>query len=372
VSGALAQGLSEAQREVERQRTVAANLNFFDLVFALPEGLPVDAGLRADALTLVRQQRQALAQRLQQQAAADARVGEPDDKGVPFPSLVFSRALEAASRWAVDTAGAWHRAWLAQQATSAWQCVAGSEVLAGFARRVWMIHRLPAGQRAAALADEAATMARYGELPAQGDARVPPLPTLLLPEPLRGADAASPPTPSASTARTPLPPAAAYALWRKDARADAPATDLVCGMAQWWFKEQMRSASVPESQALDELLYAWRPGPTHFFGGRDATRRNPPGDAAAYPPVATRFEVQGTVTVEIQLDAKAAVVSTRIAQRRLDVPGLAAGAPSWAFADVFDHASQARARAMSHRVPEPNELKAGLATRRLAFVWKLQ
>ena len=80
------------------------------------------------------------------------------------------------------------------------------------------------------------------------------------------------------------------------------------------------------------------------------------------------FEIEGTVRVEVEVDAQGSLLSARIKERSIKVPGLH-GARPVAFETALDEASLARAR-LAWKRPPATTTEAGVKT--LEFVWRLE
>lgn len=227
--------------------------------------------------------------------------------------------------WRVDSLGAEDDAMQRRLLSSPFICRHNADPTP-FRFVIAQIQALPVPERAKALDFERQRLARWG----QPRGRLPdwpvPMPDVQIAAAvdaaLRGAVPADPPLPSSIR----------RAYWRDD---EVPTTDNLaraCEAAGWWLQQ----AGAPP-QALDLVRLALMPRARRGVSG--VPRR--PGE---YPPAAALHGVEGTVTVEMDVDADGLPQRPRIVQRSVSVPGLR-DRPI-AHETLFDDASLVRVRAM--------------------------
>lgn len=199
-----------------------------------------------------------------------------------------------------------------------------------FARKILRIQAMPPASRKAALATEAALLARWGA----PRSAVPEWPALHPRDVVKAALAGN-----ADGARIPaLSPVLASLLLTDGRPYEKMAYDERCLVQQWWLR-----ASLAQGKSPDAALNAFRygilgPAPDRFYDEADEE-----ADAAAagasgrppYPRFAARFDVSGTTTVSRRFDAQGKPVEASIVKREIKVGGIRGVRPV-AFEDVLD------------------------------------
>ena len=90
-----------------------------------------------------------------------------------------------------------------------------------------------------------------------------------------------------------------------------------------------------------------------------------------YPPLAGIYEVQGSVVLQLKIDAEGQFKGATVVDRKLSVPGLQ-GARPLAFETSLDEATIALAAKATYSKPEPSQLSNGVMTARKEYAWTLK
>ena len=259
----------------------------------------------------------------------------------------------------LESAGEAHdEAWLAVYSRPA-ACNAPPNV-DGFAARMAMLEELPKEQRDAALAGERALLLRWGTvrggLPQRSAASVEMQVAQKIGQIKAGGKRDSPPM-SPQLAFLLLTRTDESPLYRKDR----------CAVARWWLSMQPAGDASARRKVLDELRY------TTMFGiaDRDYSERDSaakPDLVASYPPLATRYHVEGLITLKLSIDAEGKLQRAEVLRRDIQVPGIRGNRPV-AFETLLDAAAVARAASNRYAKPAPEKLKAGVmvATQEMQF-----
>lgn len=237
------------------------------------------------------------------------------------------------------------------------ESLAGTEPAAQMAT---LIDALPAEQRAAAWAGEAARLSRWGQevrtvLPpaerALDDSLVPALVPAALSKTL-----ASMPEPLRTTVQAP-----GWTL------AQQPPAQR-CELLRWWSQEQVRAKRLSARQGMLAWRTALAARSADFLlvalprSGAQAI------DKGGYPVVARRLGLSGRVVVEQDVDAAGKPVHMFIQRRELRAASLG-NQPPLALEHELDPATLERVAAMPRSAPEPANLRNGTATGRVAIEW---
>jgi hypothetical protein len=142
-----------------------------------------------------------------------------------------------------------------------------------------------------------------------------------------------------------------------------------CLLRQWALRSASTSRSTESEPAWHAYIYDVTPHVHHWMP--QSPRQKDPRDTSGYPHLAKRFAVEGKTVVEVTLNDAGVVQGSRVVARRVTVPGIE-GVRAVAFETVFDDASLGRVKSMAHESPKPEQLKEGVARRRIELVWKLQ
>lgn len=228
------------------------------------------------------------------------------------------------------------------------------------AQMATLIDALPADQREAAWAGEAARLARWGQ-----ETRT------VLPPPERSLeDSLLPALAPAALSKTlaSMPEALRPVVQAPGSTLAKQAPAQRCELLRWWSQEQVRLKRLSPRQAM----LAWRTAlavrsqdfllPGLPRAGDQAL------DAGGYPVVARQLGLSGRVVVEQDVDAAGKPVHTFIQRRELRATSLGNQVPL-ALEHELDPLTLARVAAMPLSAPEPATVRDGTATRRTAIDW---
>ena len=293
------------------------------------------------------------------------------ERSAPLPELAGDRTLARLynefALWSLDSAGPAHDALVLQALQDEKACHPLAEPFTEMDQRLTRLRSLPPAELARALAFEKTLLERWGterKLPA-----AEPFPVAEQIQRLRNGQASGNP---------PLPPTlsnyvaeARSGLRREVARARA--TDR-CLLQHWALRGALQAK--PDAAAQSALLARLREGlairlPELLWMSREAAG-TPRNATDGFPEVAKRFGVSGTVTLNVELDAKGTLLRSSVAERDLQVPGIPAGTRPVAFETLLDEASLARARLQTYKPPAEKQLKNGVMTAQQPFVWNLE
>jgi hypothetical protein len=287
---------------------------------------------------------------------------QPAPDGSELASMLYLRMLNELALW--------HLQPLTPRATEAWITAAQhprfcalDHAPSWYARQVLRWSLLPAADLAAVLEGERAALQRLGEAPQPPE------------RPSPGALEAAAETmqrlrQQGTRPRVTMPPLLASGVLALDKPPAQLSLFERCALAQWGLRDRLAALppgdAAARAAAWDAFRFDWMPDLQDHYGERPAPA-DPKGAEApgAYPALARRHELTGTVTVEISLDAQQRVQQARVVARVLRMPGLA-GRPV-AFDGALDAAALAQARDPA-RVRHP----PGKPVRQLDFVFKLE
>jgi hypothetical protein len=353
------------------QEALAQSRQLLDHLLELPASLKLSADGRALAEAVLQPHRERVAAvwpAWQEQAVAaniDMSAKRKADRKVDLKQAALqlsARAVNEAALWFADAEPhASDAAWVeALRRGGLCTNLAGSEPVAQMAM---LIDALPADQRAAAWAGEAARLSRWGQ-----ETRT------VLPAPERALeDGLVPALAPAAIAKTltSMPEALRTAV-------QAPGWTLVgqgpaqrCELLRWWSQEQVRLKRLNPRQAMLAWRTALAARSGDFLlaglprGGAEAI------DAGGYPRVARLLGLDGRVVVEQEVDAGGKPLHSFIQRRELRAASLGNQAPL-ALEHELDQATLERVAAMPRSAPEPATLRDGSATRRVAIEWVMK
>lgn len=347
-------GSAGAATEAEIAATTASVLRAFSDVFALPADLRLQPSLRQDAQRMG----QAHVEQLRTWVAA-----WPAQIRAALPAgAVMSRAQLDRAMWSrfYNELTAWR---LAAGTPGSGTVLAQADALPLRACREFshtspwpglllLAQALPPERQAQALRAEQQLLQRWGQWP-----EPPPVPQVSLDDQTRSLIA----EPQQAPAMVPVLAAAVFA------NEPPPANPRLRCLSRLWRLQAALAARLPADAARAAFAYAstpkiddWIPAPA----GAAA-------DDGEYPTLARRFEVQGTVLVEVQLDAQGRMLGSRIASRNLTAMDQV-GVRPLAFETLLDEASLKRAARVAMPPPAAADLKDGVARRRLELVWRLE
>lgn len=251
---------------------------------------------------------------------------------------VVARLFNELALWQVEPGdAAYEQATLAAIRSSPAVCRSGStRPNQDFARKVLRIQAMPPAGRQAALATEAALLARWGT----PRTALPAWPALHPHDVAKAALAGKTATSDGQeSARTPaLPPLLASLLLSDGAPYEKLARDERCLLQQWWLR-----ASLAQGKSQEAVLNAFRYGTLVMASDRFYQESDEEADAAAanpsgrppYPKFAARFDVTGKTTVSRRFDAQGKAIEASIVKREIAVGGIRGVRPV-AFEDALD------------------------------------
>ncbi len=162
-----------------------------------------------------------------------------------------------------------------------------------------------------------------------------------------------------------MPPLLADAAFKGQLAHDG--SDVECALQQWGLARALHRGD-PPTAALVSWRYATMKTAEDWSQRLPGADKN--ADPAAYPPVASMWEVTGWVEVRVTLDAGGRFASARVTGRQLVVPGVTDNPPV-AFETLLDAASIAGAPRQFKPVVPPADGSAPKPVA-LRLNWKLQ
>ena len=270
---------------------------------------------------------------------------------------LLARVANEFALWHLDTVGPAHDDALFTALRDGQPCrMRGQRTPYDF--RVMFWQAVPPAQREALLAGERVLLQRWGE-PRSGVAPLPdPLPQARVRTAVHAIRA------GLSKHSRPLAPVLAWTLLQDTEETSAFDTAFQCALHQWWLQQDVNPGAAVDQRLID-FRYGTLLTADRMLRGPAPRGGSPPESAEAYPAFARLWELQGSVAVELTLDAQGGVREARVVERRLTVPGIR-GQRAVAFETLLDAPSLARARAMKHAPPT----SAGPS--RLRFRWSLE
>lgn len=231
------------------------------------------------------------------------------------------------------------------------------------AQMATLIDALPADQRAAAWAGEAARLSRWGQ-----EARevLPPAERAL-------EDGLVPALAPANAAKTlaGMPEALRTAVQAPGWTLASQPPAQRCELLRWWSQEQVRLKRLSPRQAMLAWRTALAPRSQDFLLAGQPRSGAEAVDAGGYPRVARQLGLEGRVVAQQEVDAAGMPLHTFIQRRELHAAGL--GSPlALALEHELDQATLDRVAAMPRSAPEPATLRGGSATRRVTLEWVMK
>jgi hypothetical protein len=339
------------------QEAVKHVLAFFEREFALPAQLVLEPELRVAAEDMAKQHLARMpARAVQWLQAAKGNESLTLTRG-EIESRVWARAFNEITHWRL--AGAAEAADVAAQAhllnPSICRFAGGN---GWFANLMLQLQSLPAPRRAATLAAEESLLRRWGEWPA------PPLPprvsmaqlTQLAVERVKSGKARLDP---------PMPPVLAHLTLANEPKTPS-SPDTHCVHRLWGLLAAFQQPAADREELMWSYRHAAAPDVNHWYSPTAPTDPEP-----EYPPIAARWGVEGTVTVEARVNSLGKALDFRVAARSLKVMGQPMERP-FAFETLLDAASLVRVGKMQFGAPEASRLNNGVAVISTSFVWRLQ
>lgn len=361
---ALAQATPPA--DASAAEVTAHATSFLRDAFRLSADLPIDAQLRAsatEAASLHLKRTGPVIERWQSEERAHTQSGTHAAKML---QRIYARVINELALWQLEFADGTHEAALLRAALQPAACanVADRGV---FERRVLLWQLLPPDQREAVLESERTILARWG----QHDGAPPPRPVPSQQERLQ--TMIEQVKAGGTRPDVPLPPGPAAWLLRSNSNGigEVQSRD-TCSLNRWALDVAMRQSGSARDSAVLAFHYAKMPTAASWYPRVETARTVDSAEPGAdYPRLATRFEVEGTITVEIVVDAQGRMRQAAVVARRVSVPGIR-GVPPVAFETLLDEASLARAQKLNSGKPDAAQLTNGFMRRQVEFVWRLQ
>lgn len=304
--------------------------------FALPQAMPLDAGLRTEANGIAAEHLARIEAQLpgwiREERAVQA-AGNDHARGRAVLHAVWARLLNELALWHITPGdAAYEQAVLDIATTAPLSCRIGREAqFSDFASRIMRVQTLPPARRAAVLASERRLLERWGK-PHDGLAPYPePLP--------QTAGMAAVARMLAGGAAPPLamPPALASSLLAaRKSYAEQPG-EAKCLFQQWWLRVSLAQGMAP-AVALSAFRYGTMISTAERVGNwpdEAVDAATLPADEPPYPPVARRFNVTGDTTITRSFDQAGKPVAARVSLRSITVPGIRGVRPV-AFENIFD------------------------------------
>ena len=326
----------------------------------LPENMNLDPSLRDAAVQLVRAQAQS------RRAQIAAWVGEehaaskdPNLRRAQLAHALLLRSINEMAIWSVESLGPAHDEVWTKAALVSTACA--SQYQNPFAQRVAMIQAAPLDARPALLAGEKELLARWGTTRRE----LAPRPSVAQ---LTAADRAiarlGEGLPEKAAPMTPFLAGQVFARDRKAGKSDRWEQ---CAKSQWWFQSQLANSNVDRTQALTVYRYSTMLDANEYVPAAFKSKSEPTRLAEGkpmYPRAALYFQVEGTTTVQVNIDDQGKALSAEVVARDLRVPGVRNNRPL-AYESLLDDASLDFARQRSYPVG-----KAGAA--QFVMNWTLQ
>lgn len=367
-SDAMAAKKKQREGQAKDQAALPQSHQLLDSLLELPASLKLSAEGRAQAEAVLKPHRERVAAAwpaLEQQAVSDntdktrKRKSEWQVDYEQAALQLSARALNEAALWFADAEpqasdGIWIEA---LRRGGLCEGVTDTDPAALMAT---LIDALPADQRQAAWAGEAARLSRWGQ-----ETRT------VLPAPQRALeDGLVPALAPAARAKTlaSMPEALRAVVQAPDWTLKVQAPAQRCELLRWWSQEQVRTKRLSAQQALMAWRTALAPRSGDFLltvlprSGAEAL------DKGGYPAVARRLGLSGRVVVEQEVDAAGKPVHKFIQRRELRAASLGNQTPV-ALERELDDATLERVAAMPRSAPDPASLRDGTATVRVGIEW---
>lgn len=309
--------------------------------FRLPEDLPLEPGLRAEADNIASAHLARLKQLLPVWIEEERRlqtVKGVKPKGNEVYFAVFARALNELALWQIEPGdAAYEKATLEVLKTSPLACrVPVDPRRNDFPSRIMRVQAMPTGQRQAALAAERQLLERWGRPRSAPQAWPDRLP--------QDAAMAAVEKILAGGERPPLalPPVLAAELLAKRTRYDNLPWETKCNVQRWWLRVSLAQGTSAEA-ALNAFRYGTMNGAMDRYGKAFEAEADETSKAAAssgprYPRLATRFDVTGVTVVGRRFDASGKPIDPYVVERKIKVRGIRGVRPV-AFENTFDELS---------------------------------
>lgn len=331
--------------------------------FALAPQLPIDPALRSAAEQLgaahLAQLDRLLPRWLEEQRN---RMGANANSSELY-TAVLARGLNEQALWQLEPGDAeYERATLELLKSSPRSCEHEDDSrFANFSSRIMRIQAMPERQRAAMLASERQFVTHWGTQRA-----IAPWPD---PLPHEAALAIIRPV-RAGGQRSPMMPLLASELLAANKTYEELHPGTRCVLHQWWLQESLTRGATPAA-ALSDFRYGTLISAVDRFAGMFGTpaaavKAPDAATPVAYPGLATRFLVEGSTIMRVQLDSAGKPRRASVEKRTITVPGVVGVRPVF-FETVFDAMAIRRALA-STDFGKPDST----GNVRVQYVWKFE
>ena len=345
--------LAEEDAELVK-RTVAWSKSEFEL----PEGMKLDAALRASVESLV-QDHLARVRTLTPTWIAEERAAakNPGLRAASLSQAVYRRWINEIAITSVESAGTAHDAASLKAALAPNAC--RYLYAEHFAQRIAMIQEAPADDRQALLAAEKELLSRWGSKRADLPPRPPAADLMAADQAITRLRAGLPVT---AAPMTPYLAQRTFARDRKPGRLDRWEQ---CARSQWWLQSQLAAGNVDRAQALAIYRYSRMTDASDFVPSsyEQKPMRRAEGKPD-YPRSANYFQIEGSTTLKVSTDEQGKAFKAEIVARQIVAPGVRNNR-AVAFETLFDEAALEFARQRSYPAG-----KAGDG--QFVMVWKLE
>lgn len=345
-----------AEQDTELVRRMVA---WTEKSFELPGDMALDPSLRAEVASMVRD----LLVRLrvlvpiwiaEERGAAK----DPHLRGAGLLQAVYLRALNEMYIGFVESVSPAHdEAWLkAALAPEACRFLYPSHL----SRRISLIQAAPIELRPALVDAEKELLARWGtarkDLPAR-----PGVADLTAAE-----HAITRVREGLPVEAMPMMPYLAGMVFARDRKPGKPDRWEQCARSQWWLQSQLAKRDADRGQALAIYRYSTMPDlaemvPASVSSSTEDVRST--GNKPGYPRAASQFQVEGSITLKVNVDNLGRVLKAEIVAREIRVPGVRNNRPL-AFETLFDDAALAFAQQKIYSAGSARE-------EQFVLVWKL-
>lgn len=310
--------------------------------YKIPDDMVLDPALREAADGLLR----GLQQRMQAEVTAwvaeeRAASKRPNARAADLANGLHVRATNEMALLSVESAGAaYDEAWRAAAlAPRACELVSA----APFVRLVGLIQSAPQADRPVLIEALRELLSRWGTARQKLAARPSTTELAAADQAIARLRERLP------VAAAPMSPVLAKRVFARDRSAAVDRWER-CARSQWWLRSQLEDGKTDPAQALAVYRYSMMLDVRDLVppSYRSKPRTGQQAQAKpAYPPVASYFMVEGTMTLDVRLDSQGKPVDAVVVARDIRVPGVRHNRPV-AFETLLDEASVAFARQRSY------------------------
>ena len=354
-----------AEAQVARQQTVAYLVGWLKSMLELRDDLQIDASLRQSLESMASGHQARMKPVFEQWVADRARnLAAGPNYADELQRRVLPMFMNEMALWRLETPGAAYDEVLAPVFARSRHCH-DRDGKSYFAKVALLLQDVPPEHRQVMLEGERVLFSRWGTARATLPAR--PVPSLREREEavvavMRDGGELSGPA---------LPPILAFSLLVENDREPDMSPDLSCALHAWGLRHALATGSLTRSEAINAYRFAMEPPTAEWMpmpsGARDRPKSAGPD---AYPPVAATYDVQGSVTLRIVLDAEGRFKRASVVRRDIRVGGIPGRAV--AFETLLDEGSIARAAVVKYPKPDAAQLKGGMFVAEQTIGWKLE